>query len=126
VKVASNRTASCKARHNSGMALLLSLLLAVSGLHGVVTRGPVTPVCRVGTPCTAPAVGTVLVFSHDGRVAARARTRAGGRYSVRLAAGFYAVSVSPPQQIGGLRPSQVRVRSGASRRIDFAVDTGIR
>jgi hypothetical protein len=108
------------------MAMVLALLLASSGLHGVVTRGPTTPVCQVGTPCSAPAVGTVLVFSHTGRIAARVRTGGGGRYSVRLAAGFYAVHVSPTQKIGGLKPSQVHVRSGASTRLDFALDTGIR
>lgn len=108
------------------MVVLLALVLAASGLHGVVTRGPTTPVCRVGKPCTAPAVGAVLVFSHDGRVAARARAGAGGRYAVKLPPGFYAVRVSPPQRIGGLKPREVRVRSGVNGRVDFQIDTGIR
>jgi len=108
------------------MAFLLGLVLAASGLHGVVTRGPTQPVCQVGTPCSGPSVGTVLVFSHSGRVAARVRTGAGGRYSVRLPAGFYAVRVSPAQKIGGLKPRQVHVPSGSSARLDFFVDTGIR
>jgi hypothetical protein len=108
------------------MPALLAVAIALSGLHGVVTRGPITPVCQVGTPCSEPAVGTVLVFSRNGRDAARVRTGAGGRYSVRLVAGYYTVRVSPAQKIGGLKPSQVRVRAGVSSRMDFAVDTGIR
>ena len=108
------------------MAALLALALVLTGLHGVVTRGPTTPVCQVGTPCSEPAVGAVLVFSRNGRVAARARTGAGGRYSVRLPVGLYAVQLSPPQKIGGFSPRQARVRPGAPARLDFAIDTGIR
>jgi hypothetical protein len=108
------------------MPALLALALLASGLHGIVTRGPTTPVCRVGKPCTEPAVGAVLVFSHDGRVAARARAGAGGRYVVKLPPGFYAVRVSPPQRIGGLKPREVHVRSGVNGRVDFQIDTGIR
>ena len=108
------------------MGALLALAVAASGLHGIVSRGPIQPVCRAGTPCTAPAVGAMLVFSRNGRVAARVRTLAGGRYTVRLAAGTYAVRLSPVPRIGGLTPRTVRVPGGASRRLDFTIDTGIR
>lgn len=108
------------------MAALLALALALTGLHGVVTRGPTTPVCRVGKPCSEPAMGAVLVFSRGGAIAGRARAGAGGRYTVRLVPGLYAVRVSPPQRIGGLKPSRVRIRAGAPRRLDFQIDTGIR
>jgi hypothetical protein len=108
------------------MAALLALVLAASGVHGVVTRGPTSPVCQIGKPCTEPAVGTVLVFGHTGRIAARVRAGAGGRYTVRLKAGVYAVRVSPPQRIGRLMPREVQVRAGLNRRVDFKVDTGIR
>jgi hypothetical protein len=108
------------------MAVFLALVFAVTGLHGVVTRGPTTPVCKVGTPCSEPAVGAVLLFSHNGLIAARARAGAGGRYSVRLGPGLYAVRISPAQRIGGVTPRQVRVHSGVNGRIDFQIDTGIR
>jgi len=45
---------------------------------------------------------------------------------VRLQPGFYAVRVSPPQTIGGLKPLQVHVHSGVNGRVDFQIDTGIR
>jgi hypothetical protein len=109
------------------MSALLALALAVSGFHGVVIRGPTTPVCQVGKPCSEPAVGAVLVFSKGGRVAARVRAGSGGRYAVHLEPGFYAVQVAPSPRIGtGLRPGQVRVRAGIFGRLDFAIDTGIR
>jgi hypothetical protein len=102
---------------------LFALLLVL--LHGVVSRGPTQPVCQVGKPCSAPAPGVVLVFSHDGHDVARARTGAGGRYSLRIAPGYYAVRVLPKPAIGGgIRPRHIHV-VGASRR-DFAIDTGIR
>ena len=89
-------------------------------------RGPITPVCRTGMPCNEPAVGAVLAFSRNGRVAARVRVGQGGRYSVRLAAGTYSVRQAPAQKIGfGIRPDLVRVRS-VSTRADFFIDTGIR
>jgi hypothetical protein len=108
------------------MAALLALALAVTGLHGIVTRAPTTPVCQVGTPCSGPAAGAVLVFSRSGRVVARAKAGAGGRYAVRLRAGYYAVRTDPVQRIGGLKPQRVRVRAGVNARVDFRIDTGIR
>ena len=109
------------------MSVLLALSLVASGLHGIVTRGPIQPVCRIGTPCSAPAVGAVLVFSRGGHEAARVRAGAHGRYSVRLAPGFYAVRLSPAPKVGaGLRPREVHVRAGTLARLDFDVDTGIR
>jgi hypothetical protein len=109
------------------MTVVLALATALAGLHGVVTRGPITPVCQVGKPCSGPAVGVVLVFSRDGREAARARTGPGGRYVVRLAPGLYAVRLTTAPRIGsGITPRQVRVRSGVDERVDFDIDTGIR
>jgi hypothetical protein len=109
------------------MAFLLAATLLASGFHGVVTRGPTTPVCQIGKPCSEPAVGAVLVFSHGGRVAARVRAGSGGRYAVHLEPGFYVVQVAPSPKIGtGLRPGQVRVRAGIFGRLDFEIDTGIR
>jgi hypothetical protein len=109
------------------VAVLLAFALIGSGLHGIVTRGPTQPVCRVGKPCAAPLKGALLLFSHGGRVVARVRSGTGGRYSVRLAPGRYAVRISPAPRIGaGLSPRSVRVARGVFRRLDFEIDTGIR
>jgi hypothetical protein len=104
------------------MAVLAALVL----LHGTVMKGPTQPVCQVGKPCSAPAVGVTLVFSRRGHVVGRTRTVSGGRYAIRLAPGFYAVAVSPPMTIGrGLEPRSVTVRTVTTTR-NFSLDTGIR
>lgn len=109
------------------MPVLLAAALVASGLHGVVMRGPTTPVCQVGKPCSEPAVGAVLVFSRNGAAVVRVRAGAGGRYAVRLKPGLYAVQVAPAPKIGsGLQPRQARVRAGVFARLDFEIDTGIR
>src|SRR5207244_2360724 len=44
------------------------------GLQGKVARGPITPICTLGKPCSAPARGLTLSFSRDGQVVARGQT----------------------------------------------------
>jgi hypothetical protein len=105
---------------------MAALVAALALLQGVVIRGPITPVCRTGMPCNEPAVGATLAFSRNGRIAARVKVGAGGRYAVRLAAGTYVVRPSPASRIGfGIRPDRVRVGM-ATKRLDFFIDTGIR
>jgi hypothetical protein len=109
------------------MSALLALAALVGSLHGVVMRGPTTPVCQLGKPCREPAVGTVLLFSRSGAVVTRVTTGAGGRYAVHVAPGYYAVRLGSTAGIGrGLQPRQVRVRAGVDARLDFEIDTGIR
>lgn len=105
---------------------MTALVVALALLHGVVTRGPITPVCRTGMPCNEPARGAVLAFSRSGKVAARVKVGVTGRYAVRLAAGTYTVRQVPAPRIGfGIRPDRVRV-GPVSTRADFFIDTGIR
>jgi hypothetical protein len=103
------------------------LLTALVLLHGTITRGPITPVCQVGKPCSEPYAGAVLVFRRNGVVAARARSDAKGHYSVRLRIGTYSVSMAVRPKIGsGVKPQTITLRRVAPTRIDFMVDTGIR
>ena len=98
-----------------------------SGLRGLVTRGPITPVCVAGQPCSEPAKDVTLVFSRNGRVVRRARTNDQGRYRVALLPGLYAVRLTPKPSIGrGLEPVKARVVRARFRRLDFSIDTGIR
>jgi hypothetical protein len=105
---------------------MAAVAVALAVLHGVVMRGPITPVCRTGMPCNEPAVGVVLAFSRNGSIAARVRVGPGGRYVVRLPVGTYGVRPVPAPKIGfGIRPDRVRVGT-ATKRLDFFIDTGIR
>jgi hypothetical protein len=98
-----------------------------SGLRGLVTRGPIVPVCAAGQPCSAPAKNITIVFSRSGRVVRRATTNDQGRYRVRLAPGLYTVRLQVKQHIGrGLQPERARVARSRFRRVDFSIDTGIR
>jgi hypothetical protein len=100
---------------------------ASSGLHGIVTRGPIVPVCVAEQPCSAPAKNVTLLFSRNGRVIARARTDLAGRYHLRLRPGSYGVALTTTPRIGrGLEPDHARVRTGRYVRLDFSIDTGIR
>ena len=119
------------------IVLLSSLVLALAAgaqaspthgtLAGLVTRGPITPVCAAEQPCDEPAAHVTLVFSHVGREIARVTTGADGRYRLRLPATTYQVrrarSGAPDRK---LDPHTVLVKAGRLLRIDFSIDTGIR
>jgi hypothetical protein len=120
------------------VAAALLLLPAASagtgnGLYGIVKKGPVTPVCRVGVPCDAPAQVT-LTFSSGGSSAwakltyqVKLRTDTHGRYRTALPPGFYTVSTGRPSEVGRpIKPHAVHVRAGHWDKIDFFIDTGIR
>jgi hypothetical protein len=105
--------------------MVLAVVIAVSGLQGVVTKGPTAPVCRVGQPCSAPARVT-LVFRRGGRTF-RTRSAADGRYRITLAPGYYTVTTVERIGIGrNIRPHAVHVRRAHVDRLDFSIDTGIR
>jgi carboxypeptidase family protein len=97
-----------------------------SGLRGLVMRGPVTPVCHVGTPCDAPAPGVKLLFSRSGKVVARATTNSKGWYRVTLKSGRYSVRTNRGGFEGRTQPSRATVPGGRVARRDFFIDTGIR
>jgi len=104
-------------------ATVLSALTLTSGLHGVVTRGPIMPVCMEGVPCSAPAAHTRVSFFRGGR-AYRVLTDAAGRYRIGLVAGRYTVHVTGDRF--GVRPTSVVVPRGRFARQNLYADTGIR
>lgn len=93
-----------------------------SGLYGTVMRGPITPVCIAGQPCSAPARDTVLSFTTTAGTTTTTRTRTDGSYRVRLRPAAYRVSVAA----GRIAPELVRVRRARFIRVNFSIDTGIR
>jgi hypothetical protein len=97
-----------------------------SGLRGLVTRGPVQPVCRGTGSCDEPAVGVTLRFSRSGRVVARATTNRKGWYSVQLRPGRYSVRTNRRGPEAIPLPAGVTVPRGRTARRDFSLDTGLR
>ena len=63
---------------------------ATTGLTGVVTRGPVTPVCRIDVPCDAPFSATFSV-ERSGRRVTQFQSDAAGQFTVVLAPGVYTI-----------------------------------
>jgi len=96
-------------------------VLAAGILWGSMSIGPLTPVCRVGTPCSGPAQHVTLTFSRPGHSVAT-RTDAAGRYRLTLTVGTWSVRSS-----AGMRtaPFSVVVRAG-THRTNFSIDTGLR
>lgn len=100
--------------------------IAPSGLRGIVTRSPITPVCTAGIPCSAPAKNTPLVFSKRGS-SVKTRTDSVGHYRVALTPGWWSVRTETVPRIGsGIEPHSVRVFAARFRVVNLDIDTGIR
>jgi hypothetical protein len=89
-----------------------------------VTRGPTTPVCRVGYPCSEPAAHIKLTFVRL-RGSWSVVTGADGRYRIALAPGTYALRV-PSAARFGYEPTKVVVPRGRVAVANVSIDTGIR
>ena len=92
-----------------------------SGLFGQVMRGPVTPVCHAGTPCSRPAAGLTLEFLRAGVVRGQVTTAADGTYRIALAPGLYTLRGTMR-----LQPLKATVLAGTWTRLAVSIDTGIR
>ena len=95
----------------------------ITGVRGLVLRGPIHPVCRPEQPCTAPAKKVVLHFVGK-YTGGWTRTNLYGRYSLALQPGSYTVKI--PSAKFGYRPRAVTVRAGRASVLDITIDTGIR
>jgi hypothetical protein len=99
-----------------------------TGLTGTVTRGPITPVCRVDVPCDAPFSATFTV-QRNGRQIAQFQSDPSGQFTVFLDPGAYTVVpgadapiISPVQQA---KPVTV-ADNGRLTVVQLTFDTGIR
>ena len=114
---------------SAAIAALTALLLAgsagasTSGLRGLVVKGPITPVCREGIPCTAPAKHTTLTFVRQGE-SHSVTTGSNGRYAIQLDPGTWTVRIANARF--GYRPRTAVVVAGLMRVQNFSIDTGIR
>lgn len=93
-----------------------------TGIAGVITRGPITPVCAVGVPCDGPAAGVAVDLLQANVPIAHTTTGPDGRYYVLAAPGSYVVRATGRL----LSPQVARVRAGRFAEVDFQIDTGIR
>lgn len=101
---------------------------AVRGVVAVAaTRGPITPVCKVGQSCDGPAEGVQLVVRRDGTVVKRAVTNASGLARLILRPGRYKVTAYYGAAMHArLQAKSVVVVAGRTAQLRFSFDTGIR
>jgi hypothetical protein len=105
----------------TAVAFLAALL---SGLYGVVLRGPTKPVCQVSMPCSAPYGHATLVFSRTGTTSRKVTTDPKGKYRIALPPGRWSLRVENAKF--GWTPRVVAVPAGRYGRVNVNVDTGIR
>ena len=114
---------SREGRYSRVVTAVAFLAALLSGLYGVVTRGPITPVCSVEVPCTAPYAHSTLLFSRPSLMR-QVTTDAQGKYRIRLAPGRWSLRVKDAHF--GWKPTAVWVPTGRYGHVNVSVDTGIR
>ena len=97
-----------------------------TGLEGMVRRGPIQPVCRVGEPCDAPFSAAFQVWQQQ-QLVTKFRSDSTGHYRVLLSPGAYTVVADSGAPIWPARQAHdVTVGSVGLTHLDLDFDTGIR
>lgn len=103
--------------------------VALSGVRGVVTIGPMCPVMRIDQPCPDRPYRTVLVVRDPaGREVARVESSDAGAYALALPPGSYVMAPQSPGEARLPRASSEPFVVSASTwvTLDVAYDSGIR
>ena len=99
-----------------------------TGLTGIVTRGPIAPVCRIDVPCDAPFTATFNV-ERSGRRVTQFQSDASGQFTVFLAPGGYTIvpNADAPIFVPAAQTKPVTVADiGTLTVVRLMFDTGIR
>jgi len=112
-------------------SLPLSVIVQPSGiLAGTLTKGPLSPVERPGTPARPSGVADaqIDIVTTEGKLLTSVETDSSGTFSVNLPAGTYKVTM--PSLYGAMftkdLPATVTIAAGQQTRLDIRLDTGIR
>lgn len=98
-----------------------------SGLEGLVTRGPIQPVCVVDVPCDEP-FAALFHVTQAGHEVASFRSNGQGQFSITLPLGDYVITpdASAPIIFPTRQAKSVRVEPNGMTRVELGFDTGIR
>ena len=99
---------------------------AASGIEGLVTIGPITPVAEEGQPNSRPYQATMNVLDQSGQVVTRFATNAQGLFRVALAPGAYVIRPESAGRFPHAEQKTVRVPKGTFVKVDIEYDSGIR
>jgi hypothetical protein len=97
-----------------------------SGITGLVTIGPISPVEQPGVPNEKPYEATILVKRSDGTVVAQVRSGADGRFAVKLPPGAYVLEPQIGAPLPRAETQQVTVSPHTFTAVIVAYDSGIR
>jgi hypothetical protein len=97
-----------------------------SGITGLVTLGPISPVERPGVPNERPYAATIIVKRTDGSVVAQVRSGEDGRFTIKLPPGAYVLEPQNGQPLPRAEAQQVTVLPHAFTEVTVAFDSGIR
>ena len=97
-----------------------------SGIRGLVTIGPISPVERPGEPTDRPYAATIVIERVDGTTAAETKSGGDGRFSVNLAPGSYVLEPQNGNPLPIARPQHVTVAPHTFTEVTVEYDSGIR
>jgi hypothetical protein len=97
-----------------------------SGITGLVTIGPISPVEQPGVPNEKPYAATIVIRDAGGTVVAQVQSGADGRFTVKLAPGTYTVEPQNGQPLPRAESQVVTVKPHAFTEVTIAYDSGIR
>lgn len=99
---------------------------ADSGIKGLVTIGPTSPVQQQGESGVAPYSATIVVKDVSGGAVAEVASGADGRFSVNLAPGRYVLESKSTGTLPLLKPQEVSVEPHRFTEVTVQYDSGIR
>lgn len=97
-----------------------------SGIRGLVTIGPVSPVERPGVPNEAPYAATLVIRDGKGMKVATVKSGEDGRFEVNLAPGSYVVEPQTSSTPPTAQPQTVEVTAHRFTDVRVDYDSGIR
>jgi hypothetical protein len=98
-----------------------------SGIRGRVLLAPTCPVQRVGQTCSRPYLATITIRTEaTGKLVARVRSSATGRFSIPLATGRYRLVPQTGRPYPRSSPQAITVYSHRYTSVVISYDSGIR
>jgi hypothetical protein len=97
-----------------------------SGITGLVTIGPISPVEQAGEPNDKPYASTLQIEDAKGKTVAKVASDPDGRFTVALAPGSYTIEPQNGHPYPVAPPQEVTVAPHRFTSVTVSYDSGIR